>query len=434
MTLNKILYIIILMFAASGVYAQETATISGTLTNNKGEALESANIAIVGVANSGTISGKNGKFSIKIPANQDVQIGITYVGYPDIIKTFNLSKGEKIEFSPVMKQTAKDIGEYRHEVEGNRGDDMKKIEPHLVTKFISTSGSFEAILKTLPGVSSNNELSSQYSVRGGNFDENLVYVNDIQIYRPFLTRAGRQEGLSFINSNLVSDIKFSAGGFGAKYGDKMSSVLDVTYKEPEGFGGSFTTSLQGAAVHVEGASKNHRFTHLTGIRYKTNQYILQSLDTDGEYRPSFLDIQTYFTYDITEKWEIGFLGNIAQNKYKFIPDTRQTEFGTINESLQLTVFFDGQEVDQFQTYFGAISNTFTPKEGVELKFITSAFSTIEDEKFDIEGAYRIDELERDLGSDDFGDIKFNKGVGSFMDHARNRLDAYVLNAEHKGKK
>jgi len=433
-TLNKVIYIIILLFVSFGAYAQEKATVTGTLKNAQGEPLENANIAIVGIAGSGTNSNSKGKFSITIPSNQDIQLGISYVGYSDIIKTFNLKPGEKVDFSPAIKQTAENIGEYTHEEEGNRGDPMVKIEPKLVTKFTSASGSFEAILKTLPGVSSNNELSSQYSVRGGNFDENLVYVNDIQIYRPFLIRAGRQEGLSFINSNLVSDIKFSAGGFGAKYGDKMSSVLDVTYKEPEEFAGSFTGSLQGAALHIEGASKNHRFTHLTGVRYKTNQYVLQSLDTDGEYRPSFLDVQTYLTYDISEKWEIGFLGNVAQNKYQFVPDTRQTEFGTINEALQLTVYFDGQEIDKFQTYFGAISNTFTPKEGLELKFITSAFSTLEDEKYDIEGAYRIDELERDLGSDEFGDVKFNRGVGSFMDHARNTLDAYVVNAAHKGKK
>lgn len=422
------------MFLSVGAYAQERATVSGIIKNAKGEALENANVAIVGVAGSGTNTDKNGKFSISIPANKDVQLGITYIGFSTILKTFNLKPNQKISYNPKLTKSVTFIPDVNIEEEGNRGDPMIKIEPKLSTDFTSTSGSFEAILKTLPGVSSNNELSSQYSVRGGNFDENLVYVNDIEIYRPFLTRSGRQEGLSFINSNLVADINFSAGGFGAKYGDKMSSVLDVTYKEPEEFAGSFSASLQGAAMHIEGASKNHRFTYLTGIRYKTNQYVLQSLDTDGDYRPSFLDVQTYVTYDINEKWEIGFLGNVARNKYQFIPETRETEFGTINESLQLTVFFDGQEVDQFQTYFGAISNTFTPKEGVELKFITSLFSTLEDEKFDIEGGYRIDELERDLGSDEFGDIKFNRGVGTFMNHARNRLDAYVVNAEHKGKK
>ena len=415
------------------MHAQETATIFGTLKNKKGEAMENANIAIVGEPG-GTKSDKNGNFSLVIPANQDVEVGISYIGYEAVIKTFHLAPGEKAEYSPSMTSNITDIGVFNYEEEGSRLGTMTKIEPKLASNFISTNGSFEDIIKTFPGVSSNNELSSQYSVRGGNYDENLVYVNDIEIYRPFLIRAGRQEGLSFINSDMVSDIQFSAGGFGAKYGDKMSSVLDVKYKEPDDFAGSFSASLQGAALHIEGSSKNHRFTHLTGIRYKSNQYVLKSLDTDGDYRPSFLDVQSFMTYDINEKWEIGFLGNIAQNKYKFIPDTRQTEFGTINEALQLTVYFDGQEVDQFQTYFGAITNTFKPKKDVELKFITSLFSTLEDEKFDIEGGYSIDELERDLSKETFGDIKFNRGIGSFLDHARNTLDATVFNIEHKGKK
>jgi hypothetical protein len=430
--LNKIIYILILLLTPFGLLAQESATVTGVLKNTKGEPLENANIAIVGKAG-GTQSDKNGKFTLKIPANQNVQVGISYIGYPDVIKSVNLKPGETFNLSPKMQQSATTMEEFQKEAEGNRIGTMTKIKPKLAQNFTSASGSFEAILKTLPGVSSNNELSSQYSVRGGNFDENLIYVNDVEIYRPFLIRSGRQEGLSFINSNLVSDIQFSAGGFGARYGDKMSSVLDVTYKEPTEFGGSFTASLQGAATHIEGASKNHRFTYLTGVRYKTNQYVLQSLDTDGEYRPNFYDIQTYLTYDMNEKWEVGFLGNIARNQYKFIPNTRQTEFGTINEALQLTVFFDGQEVDQYQTYFGAITNTFTPKEGLELKFITSGYSSLEDESFDIEGGYRIDELERDLSQDNFGDVKFNRGIGTFMNHARNTLDANVINAEHKGK-
>ncbi|MCB0402712.1 MAG: TonB-dependent receptor, partial [Flavobacteriales bacterium] len=432
MAFNKFIYICIFLLTGFSLSAQQTATVKGILKNNKGEALENANIAIIGTT-TGTKSDNTGRFSLKIPANEDVQIGISYLGYTTQTKVFNLSPGATADFSPKMMNSVQNLGEFQHEVEGNRTGTMTKIEPKLVTEFTSASGSFEAILKTLPGVSSNNELSSQYSVRGGNFDENLVYVNDIQIYRTFLIRSGRQEGLSFINSDMVSDINFSAGGFGARYGDKMSSVLDVTYKEPDDFGGSFTASLQGAAFHLEGASKNHRFTHLTGIRYKTNQYVLQSLDTDGDYKPSFLDAQTYLTYDMNEKWEIGFLGNIARNKYYFIPDTRQTDFGTINEALQLTVYFDGQEIDQFQTYFGAFSSTHTPKDGVELKFITSAFRSLEDEEFDIEGGYRIDELERDLSQDDFGDVKFNRGIGTFMDHSRNTLDATVANIAHKGK-
>lgn len=410
----------------------QTATIKGTLKNAEGEALENASISIIG-STQGIKSNTNGSFLLTIPANTAVKIGITYVGYKTIKKTFTLAPNQVEEFSPTMELDVITFKEVEVSEEAGRSSTMVKIDPNLVNNLTNPSGSFEAILKTLPGVSSNNELSSQYSVRGGNFDENLVYVNDIEIYRPFLIRSGRQEGLSFINSNMVENVSFSAGGFEAKYGDKMASVLDVTYKEPDEFGGSGTLSLQGAEFHVEGASKNHRFTHITGARLRSNRYVLQSLDTDGDYRPLFLDVQSYLTYDISEKWEIGFLGNIALNRYNFIPQNRETDFGTINEALQLSVFFDGQEIDQFQTYFGAISNTFKPKENIELKFITSTYASLEDESFDIEGAYRISELERDLGSENFGEVKFDRGVGTFFDHARNRLDANVFNVEHKGK-
>ena len=420
------------MFCFFALSAQETATVNGVVIDNKGKPVEGANIAVIGKPG-GTTSKKDGSFKLKIPANQEVTIGVTFIGYSTYKEILTLKANETRTITPSIKTTITDIDIVDIVEEGARGGTMKKVDPRLATTFSSASDGFEAILKTLPGVSSNNELSSQYSVRGGNFDENLVYVNDIEIYRSFLVRSGRQEGLSFINPSMVSNIQFSAGGFEAKYGDKMSSVLDITYKEPDDFAGSVTFSLQGAAAHIEGASDNHRFTYLTGVRYKTNQYILQSLDTDGEYKPSFFDIQTYLTYDITEKWEIGFLGNIARNRYNFIPDTRQTEFGTINQALQLTVYFDGQEVDQFQTYFGAISNTYNPNLNTELKLITSFFSTLEDEAFDIEGAYRIDELERDLSKESFGDVKFNRGVGGFLDHARNTLDANVFNIAHKGK-
>jgi len=423
---------IVILLLTITVNAQDVATIKGKLVNENNEPIEGATVAIIG-ASKGTVSDKNGQYSLTIPANIEVKVGITFVGFEPTTQTFQLNKNEVFEYSPRIKKSTTNIGEFELKEEKERISTMVKIQPNLASRFTSSSGSFEAILKTMPGVSSNNELSSQYSVRGGNYDENLIYVNDIEIFRPFLIRSGQQEGLSFINSEMVADIGFSAGGFDAKYGDKMASVLDITYREPEEFSGSATMSLQGAQATFGGASKNHRFTHLSGMRYKTNRYVLSSLDTDGNYQPSFYDVQTYLTYDISEKWEIGFLGNFAQNKYKFIPATRKTEFGTINEALQLTVFFEGQEVDQYTTYFGAVSNTFRPKENIELKLISSFFASQEDEKYDIEGAYRIDELERDLSKENFGDVKFNRGVGSFLDHARNRLDATIFNLEHKGK-
>lgn len=421
-----------LIFIVSFVSAQETATVYGVIKNDKGVPLEFVTVSVLGEAK-GKKTDVDGNYSLTIDANKNVVLVYRYIGMKTINDTLFLKPNERIEKSVEMQIDVKVFDDFQVVEEKDRGSTMTRIDPTLATKMAGPNNSIEAILKTFPGVNSNNELSSQYSVRGGNFDENLVYVNDIEVFRSFLIRSGRQEGLSFVNSNMVSDVQFSAGGFDAKYGDKMSSVLDVKYKEPEKFAGSVSASLLGAETHIEGASKNHKFTHISGARFKSNQYVLSSLDTDGEYRPVFFDFQTYLTYDISEKWEIGFLGNTALNKFKFIPKTRQTEFGTINEALQLTVFFDGQEVDQFQTYFGAISNTYKPKENIELKFITSTFSSLEDEKLDIEGAYKINELERDLGSDNFGNVKFNRGVGTFFDHSRNTLDATVFNVEHKGK-
>lgn len=428
---KHVLYILFFVLGTSTIWAQNTAILKGQLTDNN-KPIEGASIAVVG-STKGVTSDKNGYFKLIISAEKDVMVGITFIGYHSVQEKFNLKTNETFTYNVTLKKSTTTISEFEFQEEKNRGGTMVKIQPNLASGFTSSSGSFEAILKTLPGVSSNNELSSQYSVRGGNYDENLIYVNDIEIFRPFLIRSGQQEGLSFINSDMVESVEFSAGGFDAKYGDKMSSVLDIQYKEPDDFEGSATLSLQGVLFNFGGSSKNHRFTYLNGFRYKTNKYVLQSLDTDGDYRPSFYDVQSYLTYDISEKWEIGFLGNVARNKYYFIPGTRETDFGTINEALQLTVYFDGQEVDQYQTYFGALTNTYKPKANTELKLITSAYRDLEDEKYDIEGGYRIDELERDLSKDNFGDVKYNRGIGTFLDHARNQLDATVFNVEHKGR-
>jgi hypothetical protein len=275
-------------------------------------------------------------------------------------------------------------------------------------------------------------MSSQYSVRGGNFDENLIYVNDIQIYRPILIRSGKQEGLSFINSDMVEDVKFSAGGFEAKYGDKMASVLDVKYKEPEKFGAGLQLSLLGANIFFQDASENHRFTQIHGIRYKTNKYLLNSLDVQGNYTPKFFDYQTYLTYDLSDNLEIGFLGNIAVNQYRFVPENQETILGTVQIPLKFTVFFEGQEIDAFNSYFGAVNLNYKPRRDLKLKFVASNFYTREKETYDIEGAYRLDVLQNDISKDNFGDVAFNLGVGGYISHARNFLDAWVSNFTHSG--
>jgi hypothetical protein len=432
--LSKPLYfLLILMISPFFLAAQEQATVRGKVVDQDNKPIEVASVSVQGKSG-GTFTNKRGIFSLDVEVNDTIELVITHVGYKPSINRLFLEKNEVRSVRFRMEESSVNLEEIEVEEERNRENTMETIDPKEIRQMPNPSGSFEAVIKTLTGVSSNNELTSQYNVRGGNFDENLVYVNDIQVYRPFLIRSGNQEGLSFINADLIENVSFSAGGFAPRYGDKMSSVLAVTYKEPKEFGGSVTGSLLGGSLHLQGTDSSKRFTHITGARYWSNQYLLGSLDTDGDYQPVFADLQTYLTYDISEKWEIGFLGNYARNQYNFIPETRQTNFGNIQQALRLTVFFEGQEVTDFETYFGAISNIYKPRPDVELKFITSAFRSFETETFDILGQYFIDELERDIGSSNFGDVAFNRGVGSYLNHARNYLDATVTNVQHRGKK
>jgi hypothetical protein len=284
------------------------------------------------------------------------------------------------------------------------------------------------------GVTSNNELSSNYSVRGGNFDENLVYVNDIEVYRPFLVRSGQQEGLSFANPDMVQNINFSAGGFEAKYGDKMSSVLDITYRKPTKFGGAASASLLGGNVTLEGISKNRLIAWSVGSRYKSNTYLLKGMDTKGEYKPRFYDAQAFITFNINPKWTVEVLANIANNKYLVIPTNRETTFGTVNNAVSLKVYFDGQEVMQYNTFMGGVSTTYMPNKTTKLKLIASGYSTKEEELYTVQGQYYIDQLEADFGKSNFGQVAFNRGIGTFLNNGRNRLEAQVYNIEHKGTK
>jgi hypothetical protein len=292
----------------------------------------------------------------------------------------------------------------------------------------ATGGTIESLLATLPGVHSNNELSSQYSVRGGSYDENIVYVNGIEIYRPFLIRAGQQEGLSFINPDMVQSVGFSAGGFAPKYGDKMSSVLDITYKQPTTFEGSLAAGLLGASAYVGTSDGN--FTQIHGIRYKTNSYLLGTLDTKGQYDPSFFDYQTYLTYRLSPRLELSFLGNISQNSYRFQPQEEQTTFGTMLNPLELQTYFEGQEKDLFSTEFGAFTLTFKPQTGLKLNLTASAFNTQEQENYDILGQYWLYQLtQTDSGE---GEPSSILGVGTYLQHARDALTATVANISHSG--
>lgn len=429
---------IIILISSSVAKAQKDRiiTIFGKITDPKGAPIEMVSVTVPGF-NVHTITQKDGTYSIKVP-NVNKFINFRCLGYETkeiYLSRINLPDSviiNPIEANGTLKPSVEELNQVLVTGKHRRTDDLISIKPKTISVLPDASMSgVEASIKTLPGVFSRNELSSQYSVRGGNFDENLVYVNDIEVYRPFLIRSGQQEGLSFINPDMVSSISFSNGGFDAKYGDKMSSVLDIKYKKPDGFGASVSGSFLGGTAHFEGISKNSRFTYITGIRYKTSKYLLGSLETEGEYTPSYTDVQTYLTYDVTKKFELSFLGNYSINQYNFEPVSRNTSFGTMQDAVNLNIYFDGQEIDRFLTTTGAIAGSYSPRKNLNLKFIASVFNTKEEETFDIDGMYWLNMLDKQLGGG-LGDSTQNIGLGHYIDHARNFLDGQVLNLSHKG--
>ncbi|MES2778744.1 MAG: TonB-dependent receptor plug domain-containing protein [Bacteroidota bacterium] len=414
------------------VHAQKNALVFGIIRDSLGRAIPDVNVAGIGTDQL-TISNERGYFQLSLPPNTPLEIGLSYIGRPNKrISVRVLAPGEKYELNVNMEYGVRLTEVVVSEERDRDKVSMQVINPKTVTTLPNVSGSFESILKTLPGVTSNNELSSQYNVRGGNYDENLIYVNDIEIYRPFLPRSGQQEGLSFIHTELVENVKFSAGGFEARYGDKLSSVLDIQYKKPKQFGSSVNLSLLGAQTHVEGSTHNRRFTYLLGARYWTNQYVVSTLDTKGSYQPSFSDVQTLLTYHLKDNLSVSVLGSYAQNKYLVIPETRETIFGTVKQALALRIFFNGQDLMEYRTATGAVSINYQPTQKVQLKLYSSVFYSNENELFTLEGAYRLEEVETDFGSDNFGKSKASKGIGYFLNNARNQIEAVVYNAGHRG--
>ncbi len=422
----SILCCIVLPFTA----LSQTATIKGIVFDENRTPIPGANVSY---SQNGTTTNNNGFYYLEIPANQNVKITISYVGLKKISLTQNLKPGEEIEFNPVLKSDVEQIGEIiltgenRKRIEG-----VVNLSPETVRKIPGANAGVENLLKTLPGVSSNNELSTQYSVRGGNYDENLVYVNEIEVYRPFLIRSGQQEGLSFVNTDLVRNVDFSAGGFQAKYGDKLSSVLAIDYRRPVDFGASLEMSLLGGSASVEGVSANNKFSGILGIRYRDNSLFVNAKETETNFKPRFADAQTYLTYQFSKKFELGFLGNISINKYDYEPLTRQTNFGTIQDPRALLVFYEGQEKDQYETYFGALKATYKISENYTSKLIASVYNTQEQEHYDILGQYRLGNVNTDIGSNDFGEVEFSQGIGSQLNHGRNDLDALIMNIQHRG--
>ncbi len=418
-----------LIFTATALLSQNIRQLQGVVKGSDGAPVPFANIRTQNDLY-GTVSKEDGSFSLTIPRSEHL-LRITSIGYADF--SIDLDTIQNLQDIKITMEVAyTDIGEVAVTSLYNQSTNLIKIEQRDIAVMPDITGNVESLIKTMPGVSTTSELSSQYNVRGGNFDENLVYVNDIQIYRPLLIRSGKQEGMSFINSDMISSIQFSAGGFDAKYGDKMSSVLDIKYSRPKEFGGNVSLSALGATAHIQDGLLDNKLSYNLGVRYKTGRYVLNTLDTEGNYDPDFYDVQTYLSYRFNRQLELSFLGNYALNRYQFIPQTRETTFGTWNDALSLRIYYEGGEVDRFETTTGALAMHYTPSEKVSLKLIASSFATNESETFDILGQYYLNELDRSMSSDTYGDSILNIGVGSFLDHARNYLNAQVYSFEHKG--
>lgn len=426
----KLLPLLLLFLVTTTSLIAQQATIRGIILDEDNNPVGGANISYNG---GGTQSNLNGFYELKIPADQDVKVTFSYVGLKNIVQTFNLSKFEDVEYIPVMKIDVEQLsttiitGRKNKRIEGVTVLDIKAAE-----NIPTANSGVESLIASLPGVFINDELSTQYSVRGGNFDENLVYVNEIEVYRPFLIRSGQQEGLSFVNSDLTKSVDFSSGGFQAKFGDKLSSVLDIQYRQPTRFEASADLSLLGANVSAGGLSDDGRLTGLIGLRYRDNSLFVNSKQTEVNFFPVFADAQAYLTYKFSDKLQVDFLGNLAINEYTYQPVTRQTNFGTLQDPIALLIFYEGQEEDRYDTYFGALKASYEVSENYTAKFITSAYQTQEQEYYDILAEYRIGTPNTNIGSEDLGEVEFTEGIGAQLRHARNDLDALIINAEHKG--
>ncbi len=410
--------------------------VQGIVESSDGNLLPGATVIPLEQVRAGMVTDNQGRYVVQLNGEVQCTIRFGFVGFRNEERTITPISGDTL-FLPIRLTAGIALATSEVFADGERSSPVQRIDPKVASRIPSPRGTIEDLLIQAP-VNFNSELSSGYNVRGGSFDENLVYVNDIEVYRPFLVRAGQQEGLSFPNPDMVESISFSAGGFEAKFGDKLSSVLDIKYRTPKKNRTRLTASMLGAqfqqdVMSQKGPEGHRRFTLNSGIRYRDNSYVLGSLDEGGEYQPRYLDFQTFATFDPDGygPWEFEFLGMYGQNDYQFIPTTRETDVGSINEALRLTIYFDGQEVTSFRTGFGAFAlNRVT--ENTKWRFITSAFSTSESESYDILGAYFLDELERDLGSDELGEAMNNKGVGAFLNHARNQLNATVMSTAIKG--
>ncbi len=426
--------LLILLMLPFMLFAQkkEKGLIYGKIIDDNNNVLELVNIAVMGTSY-GTSSNIRGQYELELPANTPLEVVFSFIGYEQKKMTISLKDGEERKIDVVLHSMSTTLPETVISDRQINSATITRIDARQITLVPgSGAGGVEDIVKTLPGVSSTNELSSQYNVRGGNFDENLIYINGIEIYKPFLVGSGQQEGMSVINPKLVSNIDFSAGGFSAEYGDKLSSALDITYKKPLIPAASLALSFLGAEAHAEGTSLHHRLSYLIGARYKNNKYILGNMETKGIYQPNFTDIQGILSYNISPKLEMSAFGYYSRNNYTMIPENRETDFGNIQMSHRITIYFDGKESSNYNTGLGALTLNYSPNEDLNLKLIASTYSAVESENYDIQGQYWIGLLETNPGSEQSGNVVSNQGVGTYIEHARNDFYSQVFNIDHKG--
>ncbi len=419
----KSIFIFLYILSSISLFAQKVK-ITGVVTDEDDNPVELVIIQEKGTLN-GTMSGDKGKYTLLVSPKDSCTIVFSCIGYNTTQRVIPKVSGDMV-INVRLKFMSIDLGGVEVKATRIRTNTVERLDPGKVKLLADPAGgSIESLLVTQAGVSSSNELSTQYSVRGGSFDENIVYVNGIEVYRPLLIRSGQQEGLSFINPDMTAAVDFSLGGYEARYGDKMSSVLDITYKKPTGFEGAVSASFLGGSAYVGNTAG--KFSQITGFRYKRGTSLLKTLDTSGDYDPTFLDLQTYMTYDFSKRLSLSFLGNISQNDYNFIPQTRETAFGTLTDAKSLTVYFDGQERDAFHTFFGAGTLKYLLTDNTTLGLQVSGFQSIEEETYDFSGEYWL--------SDIIGEDKSEKeviGIGRFQEHARNHLHSDVFNISHIG--
>ena len=414
--------LVLLVLSLSAV--AQSFSLSGSVVDNDGNPIELATVACVSQAKM-TMTNLKGKFSLQLQSADSVIVRFSMVGYKTRQRILRNPRGKqtlRVVLNPMESLDELVVTERRRQTTQTEKLDIKDVR----NSPSATGNSVEELVQQQAGVSSHNEMSSQYNVRGGSFDENAVYINNVEVYRPFLVRSGQQEGLSIINPDLVGSVAFSTGGFEAKYGDKMSSVLDITYRQPQKTEASASVSLLGASAYVGIGGKRFSMSH--GLRYKTNKYLLGSLDTEGEYKPDYLDYQTFISYRPDSLWSVDFIGNISDNHYTFQPSNRETSFGTLTDVKSFKVYFDGQEKDLFRTLFGALNITRRFGKNTSVSLLASAFYTKEQETYDIQGQYWLDDVSNNT----------NIGVGTYMEHGRNFLTGHVENlkliARHKTKR